>query len=35
MLTIDVEIHRKLVYFHRMGLLNDRFFREFPGVGTC
>ncbi|KAL3660127.1 hypothetical protein V7S43_015047 [Phytophthora oleae] len=24
--------YRKLVYFHRMGLLNDRFFREFPGV---
>ncbi|KAG6957562.1 hypothetical protein JG688_00010911 [Phytophthora aleatoria] len=24
--------YRKLVYFHRMGLLHDRFFREFPGV---
>ncbi|KAH7479873.1 hypothetical protein PRIC1_008575 [Phytophthora ramorum] len=24
--------YRKLVYFHRMGLLNDRFFQEFPGV---
>ncbi|KAG7401947.1 hypothetical protein PHYBOEH_008468 [Phytophthora boehmeriae] len=24
--------YRKLVYFHRMGLLNDRFFQEFPGT---
>ncbi|KAG7376930.1 hypothetical protein PHYPSEUDO_012540 [Phytophthora pseudosyringae] len=24
--------YRKLVYFHRMGLLHSRFFQEFPGV---
>ncbi|KAJ0403857.1 hypothetical protein P43SY_004830 [Pythium insidiosum] len=24
--------YQKLVYFHRMGLLHDRFFQEFPGA---
>ncbi|DAZ97464.1 TPA: hypothetical protein N0F65_009947 [Lagenidium giganteum] len=23
--------YQKVVYFHRMGLLNDRFYKEFPG----
>lgn len=27
--------YQKLVYFHRLGLLSDRFYREFPGASAC